>query len=273
MELLATIAFTLGVIAYSVASTLFFMDVVRREGHALAERWAPIMLGVGAVCQGTHVVGASLGSGVCPVESIHFALGLASLVAVGAYLWLRARRGLGALGIFVAPIALALLVAAQFVGDSLPPTGLSRTLLALHVTANLIGIGFVLLAGGASAFYLLQERRLKTKRGSLAHGRLPALDALDSTEHRLLVIGFPLLTFGVVTGGVFFAQLGPVGSASFVRAVLGYATWLVVALVLALRGTLGWRGRRAAYGTLAGVVCLTLVIAIYALRPLIGGGP
>ncbi len=273
MELLATLAFTLGVVAYSVASTLFFVDVARREGHALAGRWAKRTLCVGAACQAIQVVAASLAAGVCPVESIHFALGLASLVAIVAYLWLSARRGLGALGIFLSPMALALLIATQFVGESLAPTGLSRTLLAIHVTSNLVGLGFVLLAGGASAFYLLQERRLKSKRGSLAHGRLPALDTLDATEHRLLVLGFPLLTFGVVTGGLFFAQLGPVGSAGFARAVLGYVTWLLVALVLVLRGTLGWSGRRAAYGTLAGVACLALIIAFYALRPFFGDGP
>lgn len=272
MELLATTAFTLGVIAYSVACTLFFMDLARREGHSVAELWAPRALALGALSQGTHVVVASLVLHVCPVESIHFVLSLAALVAVVGYLWMRARRGLGALGIFVAPVALTFLVAAQFVDTSLPPSGLSRTLLAFHVTSNLIGIGFVLLAGGASAFYLLQNRRLKTKSMPLAPGRVPALDALDLAQHRLLLIGFPLLTVGVVSGALFFGQVGPVGSASFIRAALGYATWIVVAAVLVLRSTLGWRGRLAAFGTLAGVALLTLVLAIYALRPLLGGG-
>ena len=56
------------------------------------------------------------------------------------------------------------------------------------------------------------------------------------------------------------------------RAVLGYATWTVVAAVLIMRATLGWRGRLAAFGTLAGVALLTLVLVIYAMRPLLGGG-
>jgi ABC-type uncharacterized transport system permease subunit len=272
MQLIATIAFTLGVIAYSVASTLFFMDLVRREGNSVAEKWAPRALALGAAAQGTHVVVSSFILRVCPVESIHFVLSLAALVAVLAYSWLRAKRGLGALGICVAPVALTFLVAAQFVGDTMPPTGLSRTLLALHVTSNLIGIGFVMLAGGASAFYLVQNHRLKAKRVPLSQGRLPALDALDLAQHRLLLIGFPLLTFGVVSGALFFTRLGPLGSASFARAVLGYATWTVVAAVLILRATLGWRGRLAAFGTLAGVALLTLVLVIYAMRPLLGGG-
>lgn len=273
MDQLANIAFTLGVIAYSVAATLFFLDLLRREGLAPAQRWAPRVLGFGAVCHAGHVVFASLVTRVCPVESIHFAMSLGALVAAVAYLWLRARRGLGAMGVFVAPLALTFLVAAQFVGgEAGPAEGLSRTLLALHITSNIVGFGFVLLAGAASVFYLVQERRLKAKRPSFAGGRLPALASLETTEHRLLLIGFPLLTFGVVSGGLFFAQIGPVGSASFLRAILGYTTWALVALVLLMRNLAGWRGRRMAYGTLAGLVCVSLVIAFYAIRSTWGVG-
>src|SRR5690606_7066211 len=134
MEQLADIAFALGVIAYSVAATLFFVDLARDEGFPPAARWAPRLLAGGAVFHTGHVVFASLFTWICPVESIHFALSLAALVAAVAYLWLRARRGLHAMGVFVAPMALTFLVAAQFVGGSGPPEGLSRTLLALHIT-------------------------------------------------------------------------------------------------------------------------------------------
>jgi len=272
MDQLANIAFTFGVIAYSVAATLFFIDLARRDGVAAEARWAPRMLAVGTICHGAHVVFASLFSRVCPVESVHFSLSLAALVAAVAYLWLRARRGLGAIGVFVAPLALTFLVAAQFVGDHGPPAGLSRTLLALHITSNIVGLGFVLLAGAASVFYLVQEQRLKEKRAPLAGGRMPALTALESTEHRLLLIGFPLLTFGVVSGALFFAQVGPVGSASFLRTALGYLTWFLVAGVLSMRALAGWRGRRLAYGTLAGVVCVSLMLVFYAVRSILGAG-
>jgi ABC-type uncharacterized transport system permease subunit len=54
--------------------------------------------------------------------------------------------------------------------------------------------------------------------------------------------------------------------APLVRSVLGYATWLVLAAVLVLRRTAGVRGRRAAYGTLAGILCLLLVLFVYVFR-------
>jgi ABC-type uncharacterized transport system permease subunit len=200
------------------------------------------------------------------VESLNFALSLAALIATLVFLFLRQRSGLHVMGAFVAPLALALLVGSQFVGSS-AKIHVSRSLLAFHITANVFGLGLFLLAGAASVFYLIQERRLRQKRVHLFGRRLPPLDALDATEHKLLLAGFPLLTFGVVTGAMFVNEIGSITSAASIRAGLGYATWILVAAVLILRAAAGWRGRKAAYGTIAGVVCVLLVILMYAVSP------
>lgn len=264
------IAFYLAVIAYSVSATLFFLELARREGLALAADWAPRLLGIGAGLHAGHIVAASLLTNTCPVESLNFALSLAALSATLVFLFLRSRSGLHVMGAFVAPVALALLVGSQFVGSS-DEVHVSRSLLAFHITANVVGVGLFLLAGAASVFYLIQERRLRQKRVHLFGRRLPPLDALDATEHRLLLAGFPLLTFGVVTGGMFIREIDAVTGAASIRAGLGYATWILVAGVLILRAAAGWRGRRAAYGTIAGVVCVLLVILMYAVSPDSGG--
>jgi ABC-type uncharacterized transport system permease subunit len=229
------------------------------------------LLGVGAVFHAANVVSASLLTNVCPVESVNFALSLAALIATLVFLFLRKRSGLHVMGAFVAPLSLALLVGSQFIGSSSAEVHVSRSLLAFHITANVVGVGFFLLAGAASVFYLIQERRLRQKRVHLFGRRLPPLDALDATEHRLLLAGFPLLTFGVVTGGMFISEIDKVTGAASIRAGLGYATWVLVAGVLTLRQAAGWRGRKAAYGTIAGVVCVLLVILMYAVSPGAGG--
>jgi ABC-type uncharacterized transport system permease subunit len=266
LEHLATVAFYFGVIVYTVAGTLFFLDLVRNEGLSVGARWAPRLLAAGALFHSVHLVTASLLTRVCPVESVNFALSLAGLIATTVFLFLRKRSRLHVMGAFVAPLALAFLVSAEFVSAS-SPSQVPRAMLAFHITANILGVGLFMLAGAASVFYLVQERRLKQKRVHFAGSRLPPLDALDTTEHRLLLAGFPLLTFGVVSGAIFINQIGPLTSAASVRAVLGYATWVLVAGVLILRSLAGWRGRRAAWGTLAGVVCVLLVILMYAISP------
>lgn len=270
MRDLVLMSFFLGVIAYAAATTLFVIELARREVSGLG-RAAARTLTAAAALHGLHVVSASLLSRVCPVESVHFALSLTALIAVIAYLTLRRRLRVHAIGVAVAPLALVFLVSAQFVGATAAPV-VSRGILAVHVTANLLGVGLFLLAGAAALFYLFEERRLRTKRTNWLTARLPPLDALDKTEHRLLLVGFPLLTLGIASGGFVSGELGASGGAELTRAILAYGAWLVVAVVLLLRAVSGWRGRRAAYGTVAGAICVLLVILLYSVRPSVGVG-
>lgn len=269
METLATIGFSLGVVAYSIASTLFFLALTKKDaaGSTSPAVW---MLWAGALFHLGHIVAASIYSSVSPLESVHFSLSLTGFVTVCVFLWLRHGRRLDALGALVGPLALSFLVGTQFVGPTVVSPSISRVLLGLHIAASLLGFGVVILAGAASAFYLLVESRLKAKRFA-SIGRLPSLEVLDLVGYRLLLFGFPLLTFMVVTGAMFSAQIQNAGSDSLVRVLFGYATWGVVACVLLLRALWGWRGRKSAYGTLAGALCLSLVLMVYVLRPWLVG--
>lgn len=265
---LAPIAFYLGMVTYSAASTVFFLELLRTDPQKAPGVYGPRLLALGALIHGVHVVAASLLSNVCPVESLHFGLSLTALGAVVAFLILRRRFRLHAVGAIVGPLALTFLIGAQFVAAPRAEADVPRTLLAFHIASNLLGLGVFLVAGGSSALYVLVERRLRSKKLALASAssRLPPLDALDRAAHRLLLIGFPLLTFGVVTGAVFTQQVVSAGSAALLRTALGYATWALLAAVLLLRQTIGLRGRRAAYGTLAGVACVLVVMLVYAVR-------
>ena len=139
--------------------------------------------------------------------------------------------------------------------------------LAFHVAANLIGIGVFLVAGGSSALYVLLERRLRQKKLGLSptSSRLPPLEALDRAAHRLLLVGFPLFTLGVVTGSIWAARLGNVLEFSTGQ---GFAllAWVFFACVLLSRAAGGWRGRRAAIGTMLGFLCALAAIGGYVLR-------
>ena len=265
---LAQIAFYLGVVAYSAASTVFFLELLRADPQKSPGLFGPRLLALGAVIHAGHVVAASLLSNVCPVESLHFGLSLTSLGSVVAYLLLRRRFRLHAVGAIVGPLALTFLIGAQFVSTSEVDAEVPRGLLAFHIASNLLGLGVFLVAGGSSALYVALEHRLRAKKlgMSQASTRLPPLDALDRAAHRLLLVGFPLLTFGVVTGAVFTQRVAEGGSVAVFRTVLGYATWGLLATVLLLRQIIGLRGRRAAYGTLAGVACVLLVMLVYAVR-------
>jgi ABC-type uncharacterized transport system permease subunit len=275
MIVLSPLTFVVALALYGAATVLFFTEIARRRGAVggvpkplPADPLAPMLLMGGAVAHAAYVTLASFVAHVCPVRSVHFLLSIASLFAIGVYLGLRKRFGIHALGLLVAPLGLAFLLGTYFLGKpTAEPQHLPSAFIALHVMANLLGVALFLLAGAAASLYLVQERRLKQKRGNTRIGNLPALDTLDSAVHRFLVAGFPLLTVGIITGTFWAKQLEMGTPDEVMRIILGYATWLLIATVLLLRAAAGWRGRRAAYGTIAGFVCAAAVLTIYLVRP------
>lgn len=261
MSLLTSAAFYLGMVAYSAAATLFFLELFRPS--ARRGSYAPWLLASAAGFHAVHVVAASFLSKLCPIDSLHFALSFSALVAVAAFLAVRKRFRLDALGVLVAPLGLSFLLAAEFVTvGSASATNVPRALLLLHIAANVLGVGLFLLAGAAGAFYVIEERRLKHKKLGKA-SRLPPLASLDRAAHRLLLAGFPLLTFGVVTGSMFLDRLTSVRGLELLRSLVGYASWLSFAIVLVLRHSSGVGARRAAYGTLVGVAGVLVVMLAY----------
>ena len=250
---------------YLLASVVFLRYL---SGAAHTDEVGPLgprLMAVGAGLHAVHIVVASLVARVCPVEGIHFPMSVASMLMCVAYLVGRRRFRVSVAGAFIAPLALTSLLASRFVGDT-PGARIRSALLPFHVTMNLFGVALFSLAFASATLYLVQERLLKQKKIEGLFRRLPPLDALDRAEHRFLLAGFPLLTPGIVTGTV-WARRVEMGSASdLLRVGFGYLTWMLFAGVLFLRAAAGWRGRRAAYGTIAGFGFAVLVMILYLVR-------
>lgn len=273
MSALSLASFGVAVLLYAAASTLFYLDVAAGEEVAARTRWAPVFLGVAGLGHFTYVLIASFVAKVCPVHSLHFLLSIASLIATVTYLFARRKFKVNALGIIVAPVGLMVTLGTFFLGTSADTSSLPIAFTGFHVFANLVGVALFLLACGAAIMYLIQERRLKKKKLLLGKkSNLPALDSLDKAIHRFLILGFPLLTVGVASGTVWAREL-ELGSPDMVlRTIVGYGTWLLIAAILILRGAAGWRGRRAAYGAVAGFICEVVMLSFYLLRPVVAAG-
>lgn len=257
--------FAATVCAYLAACALF-VAFLGNERFAVAGRIAPRLVAVGAVLHAAHIVTSSFLWHVCPVEGIHFAMSVVSVLACAVYLVMRRRYRIDVVGVFVAPLALTFLLASRLVTATEPAQRYRSTILPLHVTVNLLGYALFCLAFAAAVTYLLQEKRLKEKKLLGVFRRLPSLDALDRAEHRFLLAGFPLLTIGILTGTYWAHEVESGSATDIARAVLGYATWVLFAAVLSLRAAAGWRGRRAAYGTIAGFAFAVLVLIVYWIK-------
>ncbi len=270
IEILAEGLFLLTLSAYASASVLFLRYLVQGKGDV--GKLGPRLIGIGAILHAAHICVASLVLRVCPVEGVHFPMSVAAMAMCVAYVLARRRLNMEVAGAFIAPLALTSLLASKFVGGGAEPGArIKSAMLPFHVASNLFGVALFTLASSAATLYLIQEHLLKKKRIDGVFRRLPPLDVLDRAEHRFLLAGFPLLTIGIVTGTLWARRVEMGAPSEVLRAAFGYVTWLVIAGVLFLRAAAGWRGRRAAYGTLAGFGLAVVVLVIYLLRSPVSG--
>lgn len=222
----------------------FFHFVSVVEMLALAHRWVPV--------------------GAREVESI---TGLAVMAMFFLVWWI---YGAVSMGIFALPITffLVFVPALGFVRYTFPSEGVRNSWLIAHIAALLaayVALGFSLIA---SLFYLVQERRLKSKlkpgegSSTAALDWLPPLDTLERVAHSTLLFGFPCMTVGLIIGAV-LVQETPLGAAYFLdpKIIASFVMWLAYVLLLLIRRTAGLRGRKAAY--LSGAV-LMVMLAVWA---------
>jgi len=118
--------------------------------------------------------------------------------------------------------------------------------LVAHILMIFAGYAALFLSFGASLLYLLQERALKTKNSGGMFSRLPALQVIDDIGYRSLMLGFPFMTLGLVLGSV--VAESTYGRVDFLdpKILLSVLMWVVYLLMVYMRLSAGWRGRRAA---------------------------
>ncbi|MCX6620565.1 MAG: cytochrome c biogenesis protein CcsA [Acidobacteria bacterium] len=135
--------------------------------------------------------------------------------------------------------------------------------LLVHVLLILLGYTAIVLTAVASIFYLIQERRLKSKRPAALFDRLPPLGTLDHIITSSMSAGFVLITLGVITASTWaFIELG---TRWITQPKIGvaFATWGFFLIMVVLRTNAGWRGRKTAILTLAAVGCSALTWAAH----------
>ncbi len=264
---LVTVLLVLTAAMYSAAAAAFLLHLAGRGQPKVFLRSGVWLLAGGAALHATHIIVSSMVLNICPIKGIHFALSVVSVLACVSYLAMRARYRIDAVGVLVAPLALTFLIGSQAAHADATASGrVKSAVLPVHVIANLVGEALFVLAFAAAVAYLIADKQLKKKNVTGVASRLPALDALDRAEHGFLLAGFPMLTIGIITGAVWAERVESGSAVEVWRSLFGYATWLLFAGVLLLRAARGWRGKRAAYGTIAGFAFAFVVLVIYLVR-------
>lgn len=249
---------------YFVAAAIYLAHLVwGADPLARVGTWT---LGVAAAAHAAFFA-MDLAAGTLTFD-IHEALAAAALLLTIAFLAAaRGRPKMQVVGAFVTPVTLLFFLGAGLRrGVGTVPPEVRSAVLPIHVTVNVLGVVAFALAFGVAVAYLLQERQLRRKQLGGVFQRLPPLDVLDTLGFRLVTIGFPLLTLGVVSGALWAVRIDPDAPSISPTQMLGLVAWVMFAAVLLLRVAAGWRGRRAAYGTMLGFLCTCLLLLGYVLR-------
>ncbi|MFZ2087439.1 MAG: cytochrome c biogenesis protein CcsA, partial [Desulfobaccales bacterium] len=251
-QLMAKIFYSLTLLAYYGASALFVAYfLAQRENLCRVGAW---VLGVGLACHTGALVADTWSLGRLPVATLGESLLVFAWTLVAAFLLLLWRFPIRVLGALATPLA-ALMVSGGLIlpaGKSTVSPLLSSFWVHVHVGLSFMGIAALTLAGLGGFFYLVQERQIKGKKLGFFYRRLPSLDQLDALNYWCLTVGFPLLTAGIITGSL-YAQYTLGSFFSFdPKEILTLIAWMIYAVLLHERLTVGWRGRRAAILALCG---------------------
>ncbi len=87
---------------------------------------------------------------------------------------------------------------------------------------------------------------------NLSSDRLNLIETLDNISYRIIGLGFPLLTIGIISGGVWANEAWGSYWSWDPKETWAFITWLVFAAYLHARITKGWQGRKPAYIAAAG---------------------
>ncbi len=189
-------------------------------------------------------------SGHLPVQNLHQTLSIAGWAIAGMFLYFKYRFNLKVLGIYAAPVvAFVMIISMNLPAEEIvvqAKTLFSNIWLVTHVIIIFIGEAAFALACGAGFLYILQERAIKMKHHGFFFKRLPALELLDNAGYACIVVGFSLLTLGLITGFVYAKFIWGSFWSWDPKEVWSGIAWLIYAALLHGRLALGWRGRKAA---------------------------
>ncbi|MDY0211563.1 MAG: c-type cytochrome biogenesis protein CcsB [Desulfuromonadaceae bacterium] len=262
--------FNLVTIGYFAAMVLFIAFLATKSfGVARLATWVASIgfvlqtIGIGLRWYETYQIPG--GAGYAPMSNLYESVVFFSWTILLIYLLIEWKYKQKAVGAFVLPFAFLGMSWAQLSLDStiapLVPA-LQSNWLTYHVITCFLGYAAFAVACGVSIMYLIKVGREENERGSKAGGVLslfPSAKILDDLNYKAIMIGFPLLSIGIITGAAWANYAWGTYWSWDPKETWSLIVWFIYAAFLHARITRGWAGRRAAIlsiiGFLATIFC------------------
>ncbi|GFO66073.1 c-type cytochrome biogenesis protein CcsB [Geomonas paludis] len=251
----SSMLFNATMVIYMVSTCIFFAFLASRsKAVGLAGTYAAL---VGFLIQ-TAAIGLrwkesyDMGHGHAPLSNLFESVVFFAWTIVMIFLIIDFKYKYRAIGFFVMPFALFGMAWAQLSLDSniepLVPA-LQSNWLTYHVVTCFLGYAAFAVACGISIMYLIRESMEKGGGNVQAGGLLsmfPSIRILDDLNYKAIMIGFPLLSLGIITGAAWANYAWGTYWSWDPKETWSLIVWFVYAAFLHARITRGWVGRRAA---------------------------
>jgi ABC-type transport system involved in cytochrome c biogenesis permease subunit len=193
--------------------------------------------------------------GRCPLTNLFETQAFIAWAAVLFFLLIGPSYQVSFLGAFTAPLVLAICLTALVLPvDVMHAEPLARSAwVEFHAAIAIVAYGAFALAFVTGAMYLFQERQLKTRRLTSSFLLLPSIEQLDVIHFRLLIMGFAMLTAGMI-GGVISYHI--VGHWTTPKIIWASSVWVVYGALVLARGLWALRGRKVAVVSMTSFVLM-----------------
>lgn len=173
-------------------------------------------------------------------------------------------------GTFLVPVAVALLLVAQFLSGA-TPKGLTPAELELldswrvgiHVALIMFAYAGFAIGSSAAILYLIQDAQLKAHKTTPLFKRLPSLTQTQTLARRAIGLAFPGFTAGTILGVIRAIETDVSGWWADPRVMVSGIVWAIYGVYLFRVYRHGISARTASWIAVAGIVSVT-VLAILA---------
>lgn len=189
-----------------------------------------------------------------PITTIPEIMTLIAFSITAAYIVIEYRTGVKNTGYFIMILAfLFQLGASLFIQDLVVVNPVLRSnLLGIHVLSALLGYTAIAISAVYALLYLMLYHNMKSSRFGAIYSKLPNLETLERLSFVSIALGFVLLSIAIVVGFIWLPKA--FGDFSyFDPKLIGTITiWVLYAVGLFTKKTLGWQGRRMMLLSIAG---------------------
>ncbi|MGE5459317.1 MAG: c-type cytochrome biogenesis protein CcsB [Solirubrobacterales bacterium] len=293
---LSTDAFSVAFFAYLFGMLAAFHFLAFRKRPVWVASVAAAGLGLGADV--VSIVARGAAAGRIPLGNMYEYSVLLSFLVVLAYLvfieGLAKVRTVGGFVLGFVVVTMAVAVLFLYVGPEPLIPALNSYWRQVHVSSMIVSSSLLALGGVLTTLYLVKERRERRSGpvvpimgGSVdleaapphleagadepaastapaRRGFLPSAATLDRLAYRMIAFGFPIWTFGIITGAIWAESAWGRYWGWDPKETWSFVTWVVFAGYLHARATSGWKGRRAAVIALVGFA--SLLVTYYAVN-------